>query len=272
MPNSPDNGPDRTLSVLQFSDTHLFADEVGELLGVTTRDSFRRTLQQARSRHWPPDLVLTTGDLVHDGSPGGYASLHRELAQLDVPVYCLPGNHDHGPELLRSLNGDRVKAMDHAIHGHWGFAFVDTNLPGSNGGHLSPMELERLEASLNALTHCHVMVCLHHQPVPVGSRWLDTMQVDNPQALFDLLARFPNVRCLLWGHVHQEFDQRLNDMRLLACPSTCIQFAPGSEDFALDEQLPGYRWLRLHPDGHIETGVERITELPNGPDLLSSGY
>ncbi|KTC63185.1 hypothetical protein AO262_22830 [Pseudomonas fluorescens ABAC62] len=47
-------------------------------------------------------------------------------------------------------------------------------------------------------------------------------------------------------------------MRLLASPSTCIQFAPGSEDFKVSEQAPGYRWLRLHGDGRLETGVERV--------------
>jgi Icc protein len=272
MPNHTAKAPTPALSVLQFTDTHLFSDSDGKLLGITTLDSFRRTLRLARSRHWPPDLILATGDLVHDGSPVGYATLHRELATLARPVYCLPGNHDHGKQLLESLNGAPVRAVDHATHGSWGFAFVDTNLADSNGGHLSEDALQRLEASLSALGDRHVMVCLHHQPVPVGSRWLDTMQVDNAQDLFDLLERFPNVRSLLWGHVHQEFDRQLNGMRLLACHSTCIQFAPGSEDFALDDRLPGYRWLRLHADGGIDTGVERLTELPGGPDLGSRGY
>ncbi|CFP64976.1 cAMP phosphodiesterase [Bordetella pertussis] len=29
---------------------------------------------------------------------------------------------------------------------------------------------------------------------------------------------------LLWGHVHQEFDCRRHNLRMLATPSTCFQF------------------------------------------------
>ncbi|MCY1451598.1 3',5'-cyclic adenosine monophosphate phosphodiesterase CpdA [compost metagenome] len=51
-----------------------------------------------------------------------------------------------------------------------------------------------------------------------------------------------------------------NGVRLLASPSTCIQFEPGSEDFKVGEQAPGYRWLRLHPDGAVDTGVSRVSD------------
>jgi Icc protein len=58
----------------------------------------------------------------------------------------------------------------------------------------------------------------------------------------------------------------------MASPSTCIQFAPNSEDFKLDERAPGYRWLRLHDDGRIETGVSRIDASLFPVDLSGAGY
>lgn len=84
------------------------------------------------------------------------------------------------------------------------------------------------------------------------------MQVDNGAALLTLTARHANLRGILWGHVHQAFDTRVGHARALATPSTCVQFLPGSEHFALDTLTPGYRWLDLHPDGRIDSGVERI--------------
>ena len=39
------------------------------------------------------------------------------------------------------------------------------------------------------------------------------------------------------GHVHQESDAVMSGIRMLTTPSTCVQFAPGSEDFALDDLL-----------------------------------
>lgn len=74
-------------------------------------------------------------------------------------------------------------------------------------------------------------------------------------ALLEQLRHHPEVRGLVSGHVHQASDQSLGGLRLLTTPSTCAQFLPGSEDFALDTRPPGWRWLELHADGRIETQV-----------------
>jgi Icc protein len=58
----------------------------------------------------------------------------------------------------------------------------------------------------------------------------------------------------------------------MSTPSTCIQFLPRSSNFALDPATPGYRWLDLHPDGHIETAVERIAAVTGKVDMASNGY
>lgn len=260
------------LQLLQFTDTHLFADAGGALLGVNTEQSLLSVLTLARQRHWPPDLVLTTGDLVHDGSVQAYARFLRHFSALGVPVYCLPGNHDESATLRAQLQQDPVQTLPHVLRDPWQFCFLDTSVPGSEGGHLVESELQRLDATLATHPDHHALVCLHHQPVPVGSRWLDTMAVDNAGALFAVLDRHPQVRGLLWGHVHQDFHQQRQGVQLIASPSTCIQFAPGSTDFALDETPPGYRWLQLHPDGRIDTGVERLAAMPAGLDRASAGY
>jgi Icc protein len=42
---------------------------------------------------------------------------------------------------------------------------------------------------------------------------------------------------------------------MMSTPSTCFQFVPGRDDFAIDDRPPGYRWLHLYPDGRIDTRV-----------------
>jgi len=63
---------------------------------------------------------------------------------------------------------------------------------------------------------------------------------------------------VVWGHIHAEFSARRGDVRLLATPATCVQFKPGTAAPQVDELPPGYRWFELHPDGRLETGVERV--------------
>ena len=94
----------------------------------------------------------------------------------------------------------------------------------------------------------------------------------DPDAFFAIVDRHPQVRVILWGHVHQEFAQRRNEVLLLAAPSTCLQFLPGSERFAVEEIPPGYRWLDLYPDGTLKTGIERLAQMPGSIDLSARGY
>ena len=99
------------------------------------------------------------------------------------------------------------------------------------------------------------------------------MACATPEALFTVLDRFPQVRAVLWGHVHQEIDRERNGVRLLASPSTCIQFAPGSEDFNVStEGARLFAGCACMPTGRLETGVERVKGFAFTVDYASNGY
>ena len=263
--------PDGTLHVLQLTDTHLYAKPTGSLLGVNTLDSLRRVIQHIRENHWPLDLLLATGDLVHDASAEGYQRLGDMLSEFGVPVYCLPGNHDDPPRMHRNIVTDLVYTDFAQDFGAWRFVMLDSVIPGEEGGHLKDAQLQRLEQILSSGDR-HTLVCMHHQPVKVGSAWIDTMAIDNPDSLFEIIDRHPHVRGLLWGHVHQTYDTFRNGVRLMASPSTCVQFAPGIDTFQVDEEPPGFRLLALLPDGGIRSEVLRTAKMPNGVELASTGY
>jgi Icc protein len=157
------------------------------------------------------------------------------------------------------LAAGNVRRERHVIHGPWQFILLDSTRPNSPGGHLAEKELLFLEQTLEAHPDRYAIVCLHHQPVPVGSAWLDTMMVDNAQGFFHIIDRHPHVRAVVWGHIHQDFSARRNGIELLGAPSTCVQFKPGAAKVAVDDIKPGYRWFRLHAEGSFETGVERVS-------------
>jgi Icc protein len=258
------------LRIAQITDTHLYADPAGELLGLNTRQCLQEVVALAATRS--PQLVVATGDLTHDGSKIGYQQLQRYFTRLQVPVYCLPGNHDEANSLKDSMNGALCHAISSVLVSGWQLAFVNSAIQGSDVGHLSSQELAKLDAALAQAPEHPSIVWLHHQPVPVGSRWLDTMAVDNADDFFRIIDRHPQVRAIVWGHVHQCFEHRHRDIILLASPSTCIQFLPNSEEFAIDLVPPGFRWFDLYGDGHFTTGVERLAAIPGAIDLTARGY
>jgi hypothetical protein len=73
-----------------------------------------------------------------------------------------------------------------------------------------------------------------------------------------VIDRHPRVRGLLWGHVHQRYDDHAGGLRLMGTPSTCYQFVPGRDDFALDGLGPGYRRIQLRADGRIDSQVMQL--------------
>jgi Icc protein len=243
------------LRVLQLTDTHLFAGEGETLKGVDTRAALRTVLDDVRRRAWQPDLVLATGDLVHDESPAGYAMLADMLRALKRPVYTLAGNHDNVGVMRASFADSTIQTHGSVHNDRWRIVMLNSAVPGEDYGALDAGELARLDETLARSAQSFTLICIHHHVVPVGSRWLDTIGVRQADPIFDILTQYASVRAVLCGHIHQAFESRRSGWRILGSPSTCVQFLPDSADFALDDKPPGYRRLELMPDGEIETEV-----------------
>jgi Icc protein len=258
------------LRIAQITDTHLYANPDGKLLGLNTRRCLQQVVALAGSRR--PHLVVATGDLAHDGSAAAYRQVRACFDSLQVPIYCLPGNHDEAASLRDCMNGDAYHSTSWVEVNGWQLVFVDSTMQGSDGGHLPSEELAKLDEALAQTPELPAIVWLHHQPVLIGSRWLDSMAVDNADDFFQVIDRHPQVRAVAWGHVHQCFEHCHRNIPLLASPSTCIQFLPHSEDFAIDQLAPGYRWFDLYSDGRFTTGVERLAAIPGAIDMSADGY
>lgn len=245
------------IRLLQFTDLHLYGAASGALRGVVTWPALEGAVAHAVSHRSPWDALLITGDLVQD-DPSGYERVRELFGNSDVPVYCIPGNHDELGAMREALAAPPFQICGTALIGGWQLVMLDSYLHGMASGRLSAAELGRLDAALGAHPHLHTLVCLHHHPIPMGSRWLDQVGLENGDDLFAVLDRHAQTRVLLWGHVHQAYDGRRNGARLLATPSTCAQFKPRLDGFAIDQRPPAYRWLDLYADGRVETGVEWV--------------
>lgn len=262
---------DPSVLIVQLSDSHLFAEEDGKLLGMNTCDSLQRVIERVLEEQPRIDLMLASGDLSQDGSLASY-QLFRELTDpVAANARWFAGNHDELPSMRAACkDSDRLEPI--LDLGNWRITLLDSSIPGAVPGFLADDQLELLEKSLSSAPERHHLVCFHHHPVSIGCTWMEPIGLRNPDALFAVLAKAPQVKAVLWGHIHQEFDQQRDGVRLLASPSTCVQFAPGSEEFQVDTTAPGYRWLRLHADGRLETGVSRVTGIDFEVDYSVKGY
>lgn len=253
-PRRPRKRRNKPLRLLQFTDSHVAGDAGGRVRGMDTLASLEACLEHARLHHAPVDAVLLTGDLVQDDARG-YLHLASLFPACGVPVHCVPGNHDLAEEMAGLLARKPFSLDPVARYDEWTLVLLDSSVPGAAHGELGPESLAFLDDVLGRYADTHVLVVLHHHPVPTGSPWLDEIMLREPGRFLDILGRHDCVRGVLWGHVHQAFDSLQDGLSLMATPSTCFQFAPRCPKFELDDRPPGYRWLHLYPDGEIESRV-----------------
>jgi 3',5'-cyclic-AMP phosphodiesterase len=252
LPKQLNNLTKSTVSLVQFTDPHLFADPSRALRGVPTLPALQATLAAAAAEIASSQAILATGDLVQD-DPGGYVHFRDEFARLGKPVLCIPGNHDDLPAMRAALSAPPFQLGGFYDAGAWRVVMLDSTIPGETGGALSQTTLQQLDDALRGAPERYALICLHHHPVRMKSRWLDTVGLANADEFFDLLRRHPQARGVLFGHVHQSLDEIRNGLHIIATPSTCSQFKPLSDDFSLSDAPPAWRTLALHADGRLET-------------------
>ena len=247
------------MQILQITDPHLYGSASGRLRGVETDSSLHAVLDDAFARVPDYRAVLVTGDLVQDDT-SGYLRFRSIFGNLKKPVLCIPGNHDEPEAMRRELHGAPFQICGTHEADGWQFIMLDSYDPGHVGGRLCPNELARLD---DALKHSskHAMVCLHHHPIFMGSHWLDTVGLADPEGFWRVIDSHAHVRAVVWGHVHQVYDGQRGDVRLFATPSTGAQFLPNSDRYAVDSRPPAYRSFDLHADGRIATAVHWIESL-----------
>ncbi|PJG82581.1 3',5'-cyclic-AMP phosphodiesterase [Caviibacterium pharyngocola] len=266
---------ENVIRLVQITDPHLFKDEKGELLGINTQASFNQVLTEIGQSDFNYDIVLATGDLVQDSSDEGYLRFCENVKSLQKTVFWIPGNHDFQPKMFDILNQHHgnISPIKHILLGeHWQILLLDSQVFGVPHGQLGQYQIDWLEAKLKEHPQRYSLVVLHHHILPTNSAWLDQHNLRNSLDLAYTLAPFAKVRGILCGHIHQQIDGEWNGYKIMATPSTCIQFKPDSNSFALDTLQPGWREIELHHDGRIETRVKRIQHAEFLPNMLGDGY
>jgi len=241
--------------IIQLSDCHVSAARSADYRGLNADKALAGLLPAVRG--WQPDLILLTGDVSEDGSAASYGRVSARLNSIGAPVVALPGNHDE-PETMKRFfpQGPWDGPFFFAARG-WQVVLLDSTEAGRIDGVISEDRLHALERGLKRSLCEHVLIALHHQPIAVGSPWIDRYALHDPGNFLTLLGREKRLRCVTWGHVHQAFATERDGAAFLGSPSTVANSIPGREKFTLDVGGPACRWYRLFADGRFETGILR---------------
>lgn len=246
-----------SIHLIQLTDLHLCESPGGILRsGVNTDETLSSILKQIAACEQQPDLLIATGDLAQQPLAAVYQRLQGYLSMLGIPVYTLCGNHDDPEMAARLLNQGNVNYCGDLLLKKWRLIFLDSSQPERVDGELSALELQRLEQLLKHPAASHVIIFLHHPPIKIHSPWMDRIRLKNSDALFAVIDRYPQVRAVVFGHVHQQVESTRAGVRLIGTPATSIQFKPGTVNMEIDSLPPAYRSFELHANGALSMSVE----------------
>lgn len=261
--------PQYDWTLIQISDTHLMDQEDLEFVRMNPEQSFHDVIQQIQLNHHHIDTLVHTGDLAQVPVERTYARYLEYMQQQPFPFYQIPGNHDETSCFPFHQQEDRAHCI---ALGNWCLILLNSAVKGKVDGWVSQQQLEQLDQLLTAHPQQHIIVACHHHPFAMQSHWIDQHKLKNAEHLIDVLSRHDNVKIVLCGHVHQDSSNQWHNIQFLSTPSTSVQFKPHSENFALDEALPGYRALYLNDNGEFKTEVVRVKLKQPQINVEISGY
>lgn len=254
--------PTPTLLV-QLSDLHIGGDENG-LDPIPRLEAVIATVRSLPNR---PDAVLVSGDVTDDGAASGYRVARELLERLDVPLHVIPGNHDDRARMREAFDlpgvGDERINYSVAV-GDLRLVAFDSIVPGQDPGDFPPEQLRRLDEELGAEPETPTLLALHHTPLTTGIPEWDEINLSASQrdALAAVVARHPQLRAIVGGHLHRVAVSTLGGCPVLAAPSTYWQVRPNFErDEVHTLDSPGFAIHALR-DGELSSQVEAVPFSP----------
>lgn len=260
MPFGSQNLSENSITFVHITDTHLLNHTEETFHQLNTKESLENVLSSSLTRYPDIDFILFTGDISQTGTAESYTLFKSIIQVYDLPVYCVPGNHDT-PELLQCIIPDAPDtSISIIVLGKFRLVLINSWVGvDKHHGMVNQSSLQQLEKHFRSSADKFNIIAIHHPPVLINSKWLDELGLKNQDEFLHIINNYSQNTLLLCGHVHQEVDQKFNNLRLLATPSTCHQYQANSEAMCrLGEPLPAYRYVRLSIKNGVDTKVHYI--------------
>lgn len=252
----------RPVLLAQVSDLHIGAGEKG----VDPAPHLEAVVDAVRSLPNEVDAVLVSGDLTHDGGPAEFQLARDLLERLEAPLHVLPGNHDDRALMREAFDlpgvGDEPVNYSVDVEGLRLVVF-DSNVPGQDPGRYDAEQLRWLDAELEAQPERPTLLAMHHPPLPTAVPEWDGINLEPGQreALAEVVARHPQLRAIVGGHLHRIAAGALAGCPVVSAPSTYLQARPDFESEGVDfVPMPGFAIYALR-DGELSSQIESVALL-----------
>jgi len=243
--------------IAQISDTHIALD---------TPDADRRlqdfaaTIADINALDPASDVIVHTGDIVHNGRSDEYAQARAVLSDARAPAHVMVGNKDHRVNLRAAFSDaayltTNSEFIDYAVEDFpVRLIMLDTLNPESNKGDFCPQRVKNLIEMTDAETAKPIVVFAHHPPfeVKVGPDPINFDPPDTMTALRKALQHSDRVIAVISGHVHRSTTGQVDTIPASVMPSIATTLRKG--DYSVDMKTrPVYAIHRYDPKWGISS-------------------
>jgi 3',5'-cyclic AMP phosphodiesterase CpdA len=237
--------------IAQISDTHIALDTPDAAQRM--RD-FECAIADINGLEPIPDVIVHTGDIVHNGNPDEYAQALVILDKARLPVYVLAGNKDNRVNLRNAFSpcGYLASESDFIAYAIDRFPVrliaLDTLSSGSNKGDFCSERVRHLIDLVDAETTKPIAVFTHRPPfeVTVGPESLHFETANAMAGLRRALQYSGRVIGVFSGHVHRAAAGQVGSIPATVMPCIATTLRKG-EYSASVKARPVYHLHRFDP-------------------------
>ncbi|EHO46161.1 metallophosphoesterase family protein [Lentilactobacillus kisonensis] len=197
-----------TYKIVQITDTHLTpaGAEPANNQQVDPADKLQAVFDDIYTTNVAPDLIVITGDLIHEGHAEDYQRFHDVLMaqqeRLKAPIKVILGNHDRTKAFYEGYlkRPYQSRYYDKLATAGWDFYFLDTTCGNLEPGYLDQDQLTWLQTNLKQSAK-PALLFMHH---PLAGPPLRNMAYSILQNGDDLakVIQGSTVKAIFSGHVH----------------------------------------------------------------------
>jgi 3',5'-cyclic AMP phosphodiesterase CpdA len=218
---------------LHLTDLHLTATDDALVNQRSPLRKLEALLERIQALEVRPAFILVTGDLVNGGAVAEYCYFRQLLPRLEafnVPVLLGLGNHDDRGAFRQVMFNETDSTAPYyysTVIDGLNIIMLDSHLPGQVNGAIDDTQLAWLDAELAKPMPRGHLIALHHPPVPVTVRLLDTYGLRNAAELATIVGRHAGVLGVLSGHIHYNHVARFANTISVTTPAVLYTIDPG---------------------------------------------
>lgn len=131
--------------------------------------------------------------------------------------------------------------------------FRGTKVEQKNHGYINQENLDILSFQIEKSPAANIGIVMHHQPKNVGTPLVDKFNTINAEILVPFTNKHDRIKLFLFGHVHNDYEIKSDEIIFSSAPATCLQFKKNTIEIDIDYNFGYKEYIFKNNSVHSQT-------------------